>query len=86
MQLSDYQLYICIDEEDRDENGLFDDEYYSVLHSSRNVGTPGVILEHGFHTNLKCAKWLSDHSNLESLAKAEAKVIAEFFNVKMVTE
>jgi len=86
MQLSNYKIYICIDEEDRDENGLLDDEYYSVLHGARNVGTPGVILEHGFHTNIRCAKWLSERSNLEILAKAEAKVIAEFFGVKKVTE
>lgn len=79
MNLSYYQVYICIDEEDRDENGLLDDEYYSVLHGARNVGTPGVILEHGFHTNAKCAKWLSDNSNLEKLAKAEAKVVADYF-------
>ena len=86
MQLSNYKIYICIDEEDRDENGLLDDEYYSVLHGSRSVGTPGVILEHGFHTNIRCAKWLSDHNNLEKLARAEADVIAEFFGVKKVEE
>lgn len=85
MGLSSYQIYPFRDEEeDRDGNGVFDDEYYSVLYGARGVGTPGVILEHGFHTNFKCAKWLSDETNLENLAKAEAKVIAEFFGVKKV--
>ena len=87
MGLSSYQIYPFRDEEeDRDGNGVFDDEYYSVLYGARGVGTPGVILEHGFHTNTKCAKWLSNESNLENLAKAEADVIAEFFGVKKVTE
>ena len=82
MGLSSYQIYPFRDEEeDRDGNGVFDDEYYSVLHGARNVGTPGVILEHGFHTNTKCAKWLSNDSNLEKLAKAEAAVVADFFGV-----
>ena len=82
MDLSSYQIYARKAGNDRDENGKLDDEYYGVLYGARKVGTPGVIVEHGFHTNTKCAKWLSVDSNLEKLAKAEAKVIADYFDVK----
>ncbi|MBQ8765389.1 MAG: N-acetylmuramoyl-L-alanine amidase [Clostridia bacterium] len=82
MGLSGYQVYPRCAEYDRDGNGDIDDEYYGVLYGARKVGTPGIILEHGFHTNTKCAKWLSVDSNLEKLAKAEAEVIADYFGVK----
>lgn len=82
MLLSGYQVYQKKSDNDRDGNGKLDDEYYGVLYGARRVGTPGIIVEHGFHTNLKCARWLSVDSNLEELAKAEAKVIAEFFGLK----
>ncbi len=86
MGLSSYQIYPRKDDEDndRDGNGVLDDEYYTVLYAARKVGTPGVIVEHGFHTNTRCAKWLSDDNNLEKLAKAEAAAIAEYFSVKAV--
>ena len=82
MDLSSYQIYPRKAGNDRDGNGKLDDEYYGVLYGARTVGTPGVIIEHGFHTNTRCAKWLSDDRNLESLAKAEAKVIADYFSIK----
>lgn len=80
MGLSSYQIYPRKAGNDRDKNGKLDDEYYGVLYGARKVGTPGVIVEHGFHTNVKTAKWLSVDANLEKLAKAEAEVIAEFFD------
>jgi N-acetylmuramoyl-L-alanine amidase len=86
MGLSSYQIYPRRAEYDRDGNGEVDDEYYGVLYGARKVGTPGIIIEHGFHTNTKCAKWLSDDSNLEKLAKAEAKVITEYFGVNKAKE
>lgn len=86
MGLSGYQVYQRKSDNDRDGNGELDDEYYGVLYGARKVGTPGLILEHGFHTNLYCAKWLSNDSNLEKLAKAEAEVIAEFFGLKKKNE
>ena len=86
MGLSSYQIYPRKAGNDRDGNGKLDDEYYGVLYGARKVGTPGVIVEHGFHTNTKCAKWLSDDTNLEKLAKAEADVIAEFFDMKAKKE
>ena len=56
-------------------------DYYSVINGAVSVGVPGIILEHSFHTNTKATKWLMDDSNLDMLAKAEAKVIAEYFKV-----
>lgn len=58
-------------------------EYYGVIRGAVSVGTPGLILEHSFHTNTRSAYWLMDDNNLEMLAKAEADVIAEHFGVKM---
>lgn len=56
-------------------------EYYGVLRGASQVGTVGMILEHSFHTNTRAAKWLLVDENLRKLAKAEAKVIAEYFGV-----
>lgn len=75
MDLPEYRLYPRKSGNDRDGNGKLDDEYYGVLYGARKVGVPAVLVEHGFHTNLKCAEWLSNDDNLAKLAKAEAKVI-----------
>lgn len=56
-------------------------EYYGVLRGAARVGTMGMILEHSFHTNPRAAKWLLVEDNLRTLAKAEAKVIAEYFGM-----
>ena len=56
--------------------------YYSVINGAAAVGVPGIILEHSFHTNTKVTKWLLNDKNLDMLAKAEAGVIAEYFNIK----
>ena len=65
---------------DRDGNG-YKDDYYGVLRGAHDVHTPGVIIEHGFHTNAATARWLLVNENLEKLAKAEAEVIAQYFDV-----
>ena len=67
---------------DRDGNGVKDDEYYGVLHGAKLVKVPGVILEHSFHTNTAAAKWLMSDSNLAKLAEAEADCIADWLGVK----
>lgn len=56
-------------------------EYYGVLRGANAVGTPGIILEHSFHTNTRATKWLSSDSNLQKLAKAEAECIASYYGV-----
>lgn len=66
---------------DRDDNG-YKDDYYGVLRSAHSVGTPGVILEHGFHTNEGCTRWLLEDSNLIALAAAEADVIANWLEAQ----
>lgn len=76
----DYQLNGVKSSADRDGNGLADD-YYGVLRGAQAVGTPGVIVEHGFHTNPACAQWLLNDRNLERLAAAEAEVIAKWFDI-----
>lgn len=62
--------------------GTYGGEWYSVLAGADAVGTMGMIIEHSFHTNTAATKWLLVDANLEKLAKAEAKVIAEWFGVK----
>lgn len=71
---------------DWDGNGINDDEWYSVLFGSRYVGTPGILLEHSFHTNYRATLWLYDENNLKKMAKEEAQVIFEYFSEKKALE
>lgn len=64
---------------DRNGDGIKNDNYYGVLHGARLVNIPGIILEHGFHTNTKTVRWLLQDANLDLLAKAEAECIDQFF-------
>ena len=64
-------------EKRRGQNG----DYYGVLRGATAVGTPGLILEHSFHTNTKIARWLLEEGNLDRLAKAEADTIALYYNI-----
>lgn len=76
-----YNTWATKSSSDRDGNG-YKDDYYGVLRGAHTVHTPGVIIEHGFHTNTATAKWLLIEANLKKLAEAEAKTIAEWFDVK----
>lgn len=67
---------------DRNKDGVLNDNYYGVLHGARLVGTPALILEHSFHTNTRSTKWLMNDDNLDKLAKAEAEVVAKYFCVQ----
>lgn len=67
---------------DRDGNGIKDDEYYGVLHGAKLVGVPGIILEHSFHTNTKATNWLLNDNNLKAMAAAEAAALAEHYGMK----
>lgn len=64
---------------DRNGDGIKNDNYYGVLHGARLVKTPGLILEHGFHTHSGTVRWLLRDENLDVLAKAEAECIDKFF-------
>ena len=61
-------------------------DWYGVLRGAASVGTPGVLLEHGFHTNRKNTSWLLNDSNLQRMAVEEARVIAEYFSVESATD
>ncbi|MBQ8515603.1 MAG: N-acetylmuramoyl-L-alanine amidase [Ruminococcus sp.] len=80
------ELYQRLSVEDRDGNGVWDDEWYGVLCGARYVGTPGILLEHSFHTNYRATAWLSNDSNLQRMAKEEAAVIYEYFSELKVRE
>ena len=61
----------------RGQNG----DYYGVLRGATAVGTPGLILEHSFHTNEDIARWLLNPDNLKRLAKAETAAIILYYNI-----
>lgn len=63
----------------KSDNGNWD--YYSVIYGAVSVGTPGLIIEHSFHTNTKATKWLLDDSNLQKLAVGETEIIAKHFGL-----
>jgi len=56
-------------------------DYYGVIRGATAVGTPGLILEHSFHTNAAITAWLLDDNNLDRLAQAEASAIAMYYGV-----
>ena len=70
---------------DKNKDGMLNDNYYGVLNGARQANTPGIILEHSFHTNTRATNWLLSDTNLDKLAKAEAKVIANYFGVSAPT-
>lgn len=63
---------------DRNGDGMMNDNYYGVLHGARLVNVPGLIIEHSFHTNSNAVNWLLNDENLDRLAKAEAECIASY--------
>ncbi len=66
---------------DRNGDGIMNDNYYGVLNGARRAGVPGLILEHSFHTNLRMTNWLLNDNNLARLAKAEAAAIAKYYGL-----
>lgn len=56
-------------------------EYYGVIRGAVAVGTPGLLVEHSFHTCTRSAQWLLVEANLDKLAKAEAQVLAEHYGM-----
>jgi len=80
-----WQTWSTKSDHDRDGNG-YEDDYYGVLRGAHSVGTPGVIIEHGFHTHADTARWLLVMENLQRLAETEAGVIAEYFDVEMAQD
>ena len=66
---------------DRDGDGIYNDEWYGVLYGAKSVGTAACIVEHSFHTNTRSTNWLLNDANLKVLAKNEAKAIADYYGV-----
>ena len=57
--------------------------YYGVLRNAMAAGCKaGILIEHGFHTNLKDSAFLIVDTNLKKLAVAEAEIIAEHYGHK----
>lgn len=73
--------YSKLSDNDRDDDGKRNDDYYGVLFAAHQAGAAGIILEHSFHTNKRAATWLLDDNNLAKLAKAEAKALADYFGI-----
>lgn len=73
MGLSSYQVYERANSAGKD--------YYGVIRGAASVGVPCIIIEHGFHTNKKCATWLMSDTNLKALAETEAATIAEHYGM-----
>lgn len=86
MGVDKYKVLTRKSDTDKNKDGVLNDNYYGVLNGARSVGTPGLILEHSFHTCTRSAKWLLDEANLKKLAEAEAKCIAEFFGEEAKAE
>lgn len=53
-------------------------DYYGVLRGAAEVGTPGLIVEHGFHTCLANVRLLEQDSFLDQLAETDAQVIYDY--------
>lgn len=62
-------------------------DYYGVIRGAVAAGCKmAFLLEHGFHTDTDCTKWLLDDANLKKLAQAEAEMIAEYYHADKETE
>ena len=85
MKVSSYQL---LQRDYNTGNFLYDSkvhdgkDWYGVIRGAVSVGTPCIIIEHGFHTNNAVAKWLMSDANLKALAEAEAKTLADHYGMK----
>lgn len=58
-----------------------DGDWYSVLWGAAKVGTPGILLEHSYHTNRRATEWLLNDDNVKRMAEAEAELLAEYFDM-----
>ena len=57
-------------------------DYYGVLRGAAQVGVPGLIVEHGFHTCKADVELLKQDSFLRLLADTEAETIVEYLKEK----
>lgn len=57
-------------------------DYYGVLRGAANVGVPGMIIEHGFHTVPQVRQMAAGEALEQAWAAADARGIAEGFGLK----
>lgn len=63
------------------------EDYYTVIDTAQDGGVPHVILvESAFHDHAGDEKLLKDETMLRKIAKAQAKVICEWFGVAIVID
>ena len=64
----------------REYPGVPEDDYYGVIRAAAKSGCKqAFLIEHGFHTNIDDATFLTTDDCLERLADAEAAVITAYF-------
>ena len=64
-----------------EDNGYGQDKL-GVLRGAANVGTPGILVEHGFHTNKYNLRDLENQTFLKNLAIVDAGIIIDWVNSK----
>ncbi len=77
-----YRILTRKSSRDRNGDGQLNDNYYGVLNGCRQAGTPGLLVEHSFHTNPRAATWLLEEENLQRLAQAQAACLAACFGIQ----
>ena len=56
-------------------------DYLNVIRNSKLLGIPGILIEHGFIGGTEDQKYLNNEAGLQSMAKADADGIAEYFGL-----
>lgn len=57
-------------------------DYYGVLRGASNVGVPGFIVEHGFHTVPEFRGKIANGSLVDQIAREDAKAIAQVLGLE----
>lgn len=60
-------------------------DYFGVLKGAASVGTPGIIVEHSFHTNPTYCEWVMKPGNMEKMADVEVDTIAKYYGLEPTT-
>ena len=58
-------------------------DYFGVLKGAASVGTPGIIVEHSFHTNPTYCEWVMKPGNMEKMADVEVDTIAKYYGLEV---
>ena len=57
-------------------------DYYGIIRNCMEQGLPGVIVEHAFICGAEDKKFLDSEEDLKKLGQADAKGIAQYFNLE----